>query len=59
MDPYYLPETNDTALHVLRDFLVPMAFSLDIGSPLEVLPALARVRGHEMAKAGKAAAAPA
>ena len=51
MDPYYLPETNDTALHVLRDFLVPMAFSLDIGSPLEVLPALARVRGHEMAKA--------
>ena len=51
MDPFYLPETNDTALHVLRDFLVPMAFALEIASPREVLPALARVRGHEMAKA--------
>jgi O-succinylbenzoate synthase len=51
VDPFYLPETNDTALHVLRDFLVPVAFSLEIGHPREVLPAFARVRGHEMAKA--------
>jgi len=51
VDPFYLPETNDTALHVLRDFLVPMAFALDLASPRDVLPALARVRGHEMAKA--------
>jgi O-succinylbenzoate synthase len=51
VDPFYLPETNDTALHVLRDFLVPMAFALDIASPRDVLPAFARVRGHEMAKA--------
>jgi O-succinylbenzoate synthase len=51
VDPFYLPETNATALHVLRDFLVPMAFSLDVGHPREVLPALSRVRGHEMAKA--------
>ncbi len=50
-DPYYLPETNGTALHVLRDFLVPLAFSLEIGHPRELLPAFARVRGHEMAKA--------
>jgi o-succinylbenzoate synthase len=50
-DPYYLPETNGTALHVLRDFLAPLAFSLDIGHPRELLPAFARVRGHEMAKA--------
>ena len=50
-DPFYLPETNVTALHVLRDFLVPMAFALEIGHPSEVLPALSRVRGHEMAKA--------
>jgi o-succinylbenzoate synthase len=50
-DPFYLPETNATALHVLRDFLVPMAFALEIGHPSEVLPALSRVRGHEMAKA--------
>lgn len=51
VDPFYLPETNDTALHVLRDFLVPAAFSLDLAHPRDVLPALARVRGHEMAKA--------
>ena len=51
VDPYYLPETNDTALHVLRDFLVPLAFTLEISHPRELLPAFARVRGHEMAKA--------
>jgi O-succinylbenzoate synthase len=49
-DPYYLPETNGTVWHVLRDFLVPLALRLDIGHPRDVLPALARVRGHEMAK---------
>lgn len=50
-DPYYLPETNATALHVMRDFLAPCAFALEIGHPRELLPAFARVRGHEMAKA--------
>jgi O-succinylbenzoate synthase len=51
VDPYYLPETNATALHVLRDFLVPRIFELDIAHPRDVAPALSRVRGHEMAKA--------
>jgi O-succinylbenzoate synthase len=51
VDPFYLPETNATVLHVLRNFLVPAAFALDITHPREVHPALARVRGHEMAKA--------
>jgi O-succinylbenzoate synthase len=51
VDPYYLPETNTTVLHVLRDFLVPMAFELHIAHPRDVRPALSRVRGHEMAKA--------
>jgi O-succinylbenzoate synthase len=50
-DPSYLPETNGTALHVLRDFLAPRAFSLDVAHPREVSRALAHVRGHEMAKA--------
>jgi O-succinylbenzoate synthase len=50
-DPFYLPETNETVLHVLRDFLAPMAFSLEIGHPRDLRPAFARVRGHEMAKA--------
>ena len=50
-DPYYLPETNETVLHVLRDFLVPLAFGLELAHPRDLWPALARVRGHEMAKA--------
>jgi o-succinylbenzoate synthase len=40
VDPFYLPETNATALHLLRDFLAPLAFALEIGHPR-----------HEMAKA--------
>jgi O-succinylbenzoate synthase len=50
-DPYYLPETNATLLHILRDFLAPLAFGLELQHPRELLPALARVRGHAMAKA--------
>ena len=51
VDPYYLPETNATVLHILRDFLAPLAFTLEIGHPRELPAAFARVRGHEMAKA--------
>ena len=50
-DPYYLPETSQTVLHMLRDFLVPLAFGLEIAHPRALLAAFARVRGHEMAKA--------
>jgi len=50
-EPYYLPETNATVLHVLRDFLVPLVFTLDFDHPRALLPAFARIRGHEMAKA--------
>ncbi|HEX9203334.1 MAG TPA: o-succinylbenzoate synthase [Vicinamibacteria bacterium] len=50
-DPFYLPETNGTVLHVLRDFLVPLALGLDLTHPRDLHPAFARVRGHEMAKA--------
>jgi len=50
-DPFYLPETNGTVLHVLREFLIPLALRLDLGHPRELGGAFARVRGHEMAKA--------
>jgi O-succinylbenzoate synthase len=50
-DPFYLPETNETVLHVLRDFLAPIALGLDLRHPRELVPAFSRVRGHEMAKA--------
>ena len=50
-DPFYLPETNGTVLHVLRDFLVPIAFSLKVSHPRDVSRAFAHIRGHNMAKA--------
>jgi O-succinylbenzoate synthase len=50
-DPFYLPETNTTVLHLLRDFLVPLAFGHEIAHPGELYARFSRVRGHEMAKA--------
>lgn len=49
--PGYLPETLGTAAHVLRDFLVPLAFAAPVTTPQELAARLAAVRGHEMAKA--------
>jgi O-succinylbenzoate synthase len=54
--PYYSPETADTAWLVLRDFLWPMIKGKDFGSAGEVWELLARVRGHNMAKAALEAA---
>src|SRR5262245_37225724 len=51
VDPYYLPETNETVRHVVRDFLAPLLLSREVSSPREVPALFARVRGHEMAKA--------
>ena len=51
VDPYYLPETLGTVLHVLEHFVVPLAFALDLCEPWALFSAFARVRGHEMAKA--------
>jgi O-succinylbenzoate synthase len=49
--PYYSSETAATAWHILTDFLVPALLGRELGSAAEVWPALARVRGHQMAKA--------
>ncbi|HET8647228.1 MAG TPA: o-succinylbenzoate synthase, partial [Vicinamibacteria bacterium] len=49
--PDYLPETNQTAVHVLRDFLVPAALALDLARAEDMAAAFTGVRGHEMAKA--------
>jgi o-succinylbenzoate synthase len=48
--PFYLPETNGTVLHVLRDFLVPLVLGKEI-EPRELRALVGRIRGHEMAKA--------
>lgn len=49
--PFYSPETTDTAWHVLRDFIWPMVCEKEFGTAAEVWDLLARVRGHNMAKA--------
>ncbi|MBP7146233.1 MAG: o-succinylbenzoate synthase [Acidobacteria bacterium] len=48
-DPYYSPETTVTALHVIRDFLLPCLEPR--GTVGELLARFRRVRGHQMAKA--------
>ncbi len=50
--PFYLPETNATALHVMRDFLARLVLGREIEHPRELGQIFAPVRGHEMAKAG-------
>jgi O-succinylbenzoate synthase len=50
-DPYYLPETNGTVLHILRDFLAPLVLGRELAHPRDLRSLFARVRGHEMAKA--------
>ena len=48
-DPYYAYETNTTARHIIRDFLLPM---VEPGITLGLLEGrFRRVRGHGMAKA--------
>ena len=48
-DPFYFYETNDTARHLIKDFLLPL---VEPGIPLgELGQRFRRVRGHGMAKA--------
>ena len=54
--PYYSPEMVDTAWLILRDFLWPMIKGKEFATAREVWDLLARVRGHNMAKASLEAA---
>jgi len=48
-DPFYSSETNDTARHIIRDFLLPL---VEPGITLgEMECRFCRIRGHHMAKA--------
>jgi len=51
VDPYYSAETNVTAWHVIKDFLAPLVLGRAFEDPRDVFTSLARVRGHNMAKA--------
>jgi O-succinylbenzoate synthase len=51
-DPYYSYETVETAWHILRDYLWPLVKGREFATAGEVFDLFARVRGHNMAKAG-------
>jgi len=50
-DPYYSAETNDTAWHIITEFIAPRVLGVDFAHPRDVFPALKAIRGHNMAKA--------
>lgn len=54
--PFYSYETNQTAWHILCDFLIPNLLGRNIASVDDAITLGARVRGHNMAKAGLEAA---
>jgi len=50
-DPYYSAETNETVWHIITSFIAPRVLGVDFAHPRDVFPALAAIRGHNMAKA--------
>ena len=50
-DPFYSSETTETVWHVLSEFLAPLVLGVPFDHPRGLWPAMARVRGHNMAKA--------
>jgi O-succinylbenzoate synthase len=50
--PWYSYETVGTAELVMREYLLPMLLGREIDDPIEIWDQFARVRGHNMAKAG-------
>ena len=49
--PSYSYETTSTAWHIIRDFIAPIVLGGEFAHPRDVFGALARIRGHNMAKA--------
>ena len=50
-DPYYSAETNETAWHIIADFIAPRVLGVELAHPRDIFPALSPIRGHNMAKA--------
>ena len=51
-NPYYSSETTETVWHVIAGFIAPLVIGTPFDHPREIYPALGRIRGHNMAKAG-------
>jgi o-succinylbenzoate synthase len=50
-DPYYSSETNETVWHIITEFIAPRVVGVEFEHPRDIFPALAAIRGHNMAKA--------
>jgi len=50
--PYYNHETPGTALHILRDFVIPLFFHYKPETPWELHDALDKIVGNRIARAG-------
>jgi o-succinylbenzoate synthase len=50
-DPYYCAETNETAWHIISDFIAPRVLGVEVEHPRELFATLKAIRGHHMAKA--------
>ena len=51
-NPYYSSETTETVWHIIAGFIAPLVLGHTFDHPRDVFPALRRIRGHNMAKAG-------
>jgi o-succinylbenzoate synthase len=51
VDPFYSAETNDTAWHIISEFIAPRVIGVDFEHPRDLFPSLKAIRGHNMAKA--------
>jgi O-succinylbenzoate synthase len=51
-NPYYSSETTDTVWHIIERFIAPLVLGQTFDHPRQIYPALKRIRGHNMAKAG-------
>lgn len=51
-DPYYCPETTETAWHMLRDYFAPAVIGQEIAGPEDLLACVAKVRGNNFARSG-------
>ena len=50
-NPFYSAETTRTAWHIIDEFIAPLVLDRAFAHPRDVFPALAGIRGHNMAKA--------
>jgi O-succinylbenzoate synthase len=51
-DPGYNYETTGTAIHILKDFIVPLMLGRDVKGAVDFQNLVSGIRGHNLAKAG-------